>query len=224
MKINNNTYYQPPAAPILSAKVFVAAGLFTLAIFLLLPFSDFLMRSRKRYLLRDANTVAVTKPAPQPPPIYRTRKRKSRTMPQLTSAERKLPPRRIAAGLALEITPGFGDFSLAFNLNPTSGEEGLIFQLNEVDTPPQPLVQMHPLYPMAAKAKGIEGVVVLLFTVQVDGTVDSVEVSSSTPEYIFDAAAKNAVGRWHFKPGIKNGEPVATRVSVPLRFELEKRR
>ena len=201
----------------------VVAGLFTLAIFLLLPFSDYLMRSKKSYLLRDTRTVEMTKPAPEPPPIYRKRKQTT-AKPRLTSAGSKLPPLKIAAGLALEINPGFGDFSLAFSLNPTLGEEGLIFQLNEVDTPPQPMVQMQPLYPMMAKSKGIEGVVVLLITVQADGTVDSVEVSSATPEYIFNEAAKNAVKRWRFKPGIKNGDPVATRVSAPLRFQLEKRR
>ena len=223
MKKNNYTCYQPPAASIFSARVSVVAGLFTLAIFLLLPFSDYLMRSGKSYLLRDISTAKVTKTAPEPPPIYRTRKNKTVT-PRLNSAARKLPPLQIAAGLALEVNPGYGDFSLAFNLSPTSGEEGLIFQLNEVDTPPQPIVQTQPLYPMTAKSKGIEGVVMLLFTVQVDGTVESVEVSSAKPEYIFDEAAKNAVRRWRFKPGIKNGDPVATRVSVPLRFELEKRR
>lgn len=223
MKKDNTTYYQPPQVSIISPKIFVGAGLFTLAVFLLLPFSDFIMRTKKSYLLREAKTVVVTKTAPKPPPMTKERKKKMLN-PRLTSAARKLPPLQIAADLALNVEPGFGDFSLAFNLNPTLGEEGLIFELDEVDTPPQILVQMHPLYPMAAKLKGIEGMVVLFFTVQADGAVDSVEVSSATPEYIFNEAAKSAVRRWRFKPGVKNGEPVATRVSVPLRFELEKRR
>lgn len=223
MKNTNTTYYQPPNASIVSPKIFVVAGLFTLAIFLLLPFSDYLMRPQNSYLLRDATTIEVLKPAPEPP-LMQEKREKRISKPRLSSTARTVAPMQITAGLALDIDPGFGDFSLSFNLNPNLGEERLIFELNEVDTSPQPLVQMQPFYPMAAKSKGIEGLVVLLFTVRIDGTIDSLEVSSAKPKGVFEDAAKNAVRRWRFKPGIKNGEPVATRVSVPLRFELERRK
>lgn len=216
-------YYQPERFPLFSFRVFLLAGFLTLCIFLLLPFSELLVRTDHKYLIRDIKTIEVAKSAPVPPRIREIKKSKA-TKPRLTTVARELPPLEIAAGLALEVDPGFGDFSLAFNLTPVLEEGSLVFELDEVDTPPQPLVQIPPIYPISAKLAGVEGTVLLHFTVQIDGTVDSVEVISARPEHVFDEAAKSAVSKWRFKPGIKNGKPVATRVSIPLRFELEKRR
>ena len=53
---------------------------------------------------------------------------------------------------------------------------------------------------------------------EIDGEVKDVKVVRSIPE--LDEAAMAAVRRWRFKPGTKNGVPVATWVAIPVRFSI----
>ncbi len=46
-----------------------------------------------------------------------------------------------------------------------------------------------PVYPDAARKRGIEGWVELAFTVQTNGSVDQVEVRNASPAEVFDDAA-----------------------------------
>jgi outer membrane biosynthesis protein TonB len=38
---------------------------------------------------------------------------------------------------------------------------------------------------------------------------------------VFEAAATEAVARWRFRPRVVNGQPVAQRSAVTLRFNVE---
>ncbi|MDO9540820.1 MAG: energy transducer TonB, partial [Kiritimatiellia bacterium] len=96
-----------------------------------------------------------------------------------------------------------------------------VFELSQVDTPPQPVAQVPPLYPVTARMKGIEGEVTLVCIVRPDGSTDNVQVSSSEPKGGFDASAINAVKNWRFKPATSGGAPVACRVILPLKIEVE---
>ncbi len=78
-----------------------------------------------------------------------------------------------------------------------------------------------PVYPPAAKAEHIEGVVVVRYSVSPDGHVVDARVDSAQPEGIFEAAALTAVRSWRYNPALRNGEPVAVNnVISTLRFEL----
>jgi TonB family protein len=77
---------------------------------------------------------------------------------------------------------------------------------------------VQPVYPEAARKKGIEGWVELAFTVAPNGTVQDVEVRNASPANVFDDAAVRAIRGWRFEPVERDGERVSQRAMVRLRF------
>ncbi|NWG47473.1 MAG: energy transducer TonB [Alphaproteobacteria bacterium] len=57
-----------------------------------------------------------------------------------------------------------------------------------------------PVYPRGAERRGIEGYVVVKFTVTPEGQVADINVVESSPEGVFDEAAVQAVEKWTFEP------------------------
>jgi TonB family protein len=70
-----------------------------------------------------------------------------------------------------------------------------------------------------ARAKGIEGKVVLRFTVDHDGLPQSIQVKQSLYPSL-DQAAVEAVREWRFEPAMKNGEPVSMWMEAEINFHL----
>jgi protein TonB len=101
----------------------------------------------------------------------------------------------------------------------TSGM-GTAFEIGEVDTPPQALFRAAPVYPFAAKRRGITGDVVLRFLVDENGQISRISVVSAEPAGVFEDAAIDAVKRWRFKAGIYDGEAVRTWVVAPFQFRI----
>jgi protein TonB len=86
-----------------------------------------------------------------------------------------------------------------------------------------PLVRVDPEYPARAKQQGLEGWVELEFTITPVGTVADAVVIASSPSFVFDRAALQAVRKWRYNPKTENGVAVArTGVQVRLRFELDR--
>jgi protein TonB len=77
---------------------------------------------------------------------------------------------------------------------------------------------VNPVYPESARKRGVEGWVELAFTVTPNGTVEDVEVRNASPADVFDDAAVRAIRGWRFEPVERNGERVAQRAMVRLRF------
>lgn len=207
----------------------ILAVVLTLFLFLLLPFSEMVstgQKDRSELSLRRVDTTTLFQPPPPPKqsPLRQPKPAKAKLpKPKLTQTPQQLAPLQIALGLDLGDVGG--DFSLDWSPMPESqpqlSAEEMVFELSEVDQPPRPLVKVPPFYPLSARAKGIEGKVALVFVVQPDGAVSDVEVTDAFPGRIFVGAALRAVKQWRFKPGTKDGEPVATRVRLPLCFQLE---
>ncbi len=83
-----------------------------------------------------------------------------------------------------------------------------------------PIVKVAPVYPNRAQTRGLEGYVLLQFTVDETGAVrDPDVVESSSP--IFDRSALNAVLRFKYKPRVVNGSAVRVEgVLHRLTYEL----
>ena len=82
--------------------------------------------------------------------------------------------------------------------------------------------KVNPEYTQEAKDARIEGTVVLACVVDSDGRVSEATVSRSLdPIFGLDQQAINAAKQWRFKPGEKDGKPVAVRVQVEIRFTLK---
>jgi protein TonB len=78
-----------------------------------------------------------------------------------------------------------------------------------------------PVYPAQALREGTRGWVELEFTITASGTVRDIEVVEAEPRGVFDAAASAAVADWRYKPRVVNGQPVAQRSRVTLRFDVD---
>ncbi len=97
--------------------------------------------------------------------------------------------------------------------------KNMAFDLSDLDKPPVLIASVSPRYPADLRRARIEGYVVILFLLNETGQVEEPHVeSSSRPE--FEEPALEAVRRWKFKPGMKEGEPVATFMRLPIRFKI----
>ena len=88
------------------------------------------------------------------------------------------------------------------------------------DEAPRLISGAEAVYPMECREKGISGKVVVDFVVKPDGTTDGLRIISS-PDPRLSEAAVNAVGRWRFTTGMKDGKAVYTHMQVPVVFALQ---
>lgn len=86
-----------------------------------------------------------------------------------------------------------------------------------------PIVRVEPVYPSRAAQRGIEGWVIVEFTVTTNGSVRDPVIVQAEPSTIFNRAAERAVLKWKFKPRVVDGQPVEVPgVQTQLTFQLEK--
>ena len=72
-----------------------------------------------------------------------------------------------------------------------------------------PIVKVTPVYPRRALQRGIQGFVIVEFTVNKVGAVTNPVVVQAEPEGIFDQAAMDAAKKFKYKPRVVNGEAIA---------------
>ena len=80
---------------------------------------------------------------------------------------------------------------------------------------PKVLKQVPPEYPRGAERRGIEGYVVVKYTVAGDGSVANPQVVEGQPAGVFDSAALKAVEKWKYE---QTGAETPD-VQIKLRFE-----
>ncbi|HUL75572.1 MAG TPA: energy transducer TonB [Vicinamibacterales bacterium] len=118
------------------------------------------------------------------------------------------------SGLGPGAGPGLGDGT---NGGRGGGPAG---PGNDV-TAPVLLKQVEPTYTSEAMVAKIQGSVRLSVVVRADGAVGDVEVVGSLDQrYGLDDRAVAAARQWRFKPGLRMGQPVETRVTIILEFRL----
>ncbi|MFP6641059.1 MAG: energy transducer TonB [Myxococcota bacterium] len=89
------------------------------------------------------------------------------------------------------------------------------------DSDSVPLVRVPPQYPIRASERGIEGWVVLRFTITESGTVRNPQILDSKPKRIFDRSALQALRKWKYRPRVIDGVAVARVEEVKLTFDLD---
>lgn len=134
----------------------------------------------------------------------------------------KDPPRLSLDQLEMALNPSMGNLGdgLQVDLSIDSrslGTDDLIFEIDDVEEIPRAIRRIQPNYPAALKRKNVEGMVSLIFVIDVNGSVLSPSVERST-HVEFEEPALDAIRRWKFTPGKRGGEAVKVRVRLPLQF------
>ncbi len=78
-----------------------------------------------------------------------------------------------------------------------------------------------PGYPRISRRNGEQGTVIVRVFISTQGTPEKAEVRTSSGFTRLDQAALEAVQRWRFVPGRRNGTPEAMWFNIPVRFILE---
>jgi len=103
---------------------------------------------------------------------------------------------------------------------PHSGEKFSLAPEIPIDTLPR-LLESPIAYPQEAKARGIQGSVVVRALVGKDGGVREVsEDSTQSASPLLVQAAMAAVRQWKFEPARAKGAPVEIWISVPVHYKL----
>ncbi|HEY0021356.1 MAG TPA: energy transducer TonB [Longimicrobium sp.] len=99
------------------------------------------------------------------------------------------------------------------------------YELSAVTVRPRPLnvaelqTELERLYPPALRDAGVTGSVQVRFRVNTDGTVSSLEITSSTDRR-FDAPTLAAVSLLRFSPAEVDGRPVPVWAELPIQWQI----
>ncbi|GAA0820960.1 hypothetical protein GCM10009111_27220 [Colwellia asteriadis] len=97
---------------------------------------------------------------------------------------------------------------------------GLSLDTNDGDY--LPIVKVAAVYPRRAQARGLEGFVIVEFTVSKTGSVNSPVVVKAEPEGVFERAALDAVMKFKYKPRVVDGEAMEVAgVQNRITFEID---
>lgn len=189
----------------------VLGGLLTLLMFWLM--SSMISRPIDAEAMREATRIEFT----------RMRKDTEVASKREEKVERERPPPAPEVP-KMQFQTGAVDSNVA-QLSPTVDVNSAMSGLNisaGSDRDTIPLVRVPPDYPVRAVNRGIEGWVLVEFTITGTGAVKDAKVVDAKPANIFNDAALKAISRWRYNPKIENGQPVE-RVGVRtiIRFDLE---
>ncbi|HEX5057276.1 MAG TPA: energy transducer TonB [Gammaproteobacteria bacterium] len=131
--------------------------------------------------------------------------------------EREPPP----APQVPRISPTMASIDTSLSPLSVNFDMGLNMKLG-ADTDVIPLVRIPPEYPRRAAQKGIEGSVLVQFTITATGSVTDAKVVAAQPPGLFDEAAIRSILRWRYNPKIEDGVAVErVGVRTTIRFEMD---
>lgn len=89
------------------------------------------------------------------------------------------------------------------------------------DAEPKAMNAVPPVYTEAILAKHLSGVVVVEFVAEEDGSVTEVEIKHSPAAELSESAIE-CIKKWKFRPAIKDGKPIRTRMELGINFDPKK--
>lgn len=172
------------------------------------------------FMLRDESETEVRKRARPEPPEPAPEKPAIPSISQpLQSISMPLTPTTTPTpDIDLPDIAAESSFQLDVDLSQFQPGESAV----QIAENPMPLSRVNPRYPRKALRRGLEGEVVLEFTVDANGDVveDSIKVISATPEGVFDRTSMRALSRWRFQPRKQGGQAIPFRARQTLVFKL----
>ncbi len=122
------------------------------------------------------------------------------------------------SGTGSGVGPGQGS-----GLGPGSGggTGGGVFNIGNGVTAPTLVYKPQPKYTADAMRAKVQGVVRMSAVVLPDGSVTDIRIVRSLDQsFGLDEEAKRTAALWRFRPGTRQGEPVAVRIEIELEFNL----
>lgn len=143
------------------------------------------------------------------------RKQQEKVQPDKPPPPPEVPQMNFAKGnldnTVAQLTPVVDASSAMSKMKMTAGSDRDII----------PLVRINPDYPPRALSRGIQGWVIVQFTISATGTVKDPKVVDSSNS-IFNDAALKAIARWRYNPKVEEGVAVErVGVQTKLVFQLE---
>ncbi len=92
---------------------------------------------------------------------------------------------------------------------------------DEISARPGKYLNRPPQYPPLAIERAQEGLVVLGVVINPDGRPSEVRIQKSSGYALLDHAARKGISRWRFEPARLLNRPVASRLTIPVRFSLD---
>ena len=152
---------------------------------------------------------------PQREEKVQTKEREAEKPPEVKTPP---PEMQLNTNTNINAEAGLGNFDAQVEVetNIQSGSVGA-----PTDGEYLPIVKVPAQYPRRAAERGIEGWVMLEFTVTKQGTVTDVEVVDADPKGYFERSAVRAAQKWKYKPKVVNGQAIAvTGVRHKVTFEM----
>jgi periplasmic protein TonB len=215
--------YQPEKSNLSLVISLVSSVVLTAVLFGVLPFAHHVATPKRPLELFKTDLAELppdVKKVEEPPPTEAEKPPEMAPPPQLADA-----PQQMNLNANLDVAEGGGGFLKGFGnsdihaLTAVQPIQEQAFDVGDLDKRPVPISQVSPAYPSALKKAKIPGSVTLVFLLNEEGRVEDARVENSTrPE--FEKPALDAVRRWRFQPGMKDGKPVRTYIRVPIRFSV----
>lgn len=191
-------------------------------LFVAIPFSHVMAKPSRTLELRKTSVADLPPPteeAPPPPPEAET---KAEEVAPPSLGDDMAPPAALMADL--DVAVGGGGYLPGFVANAGAGAEDLgaaldTFDVTELEKRPEVVAQVAPAYPAELRKAKIEGAVTIVFLLTEDGRVEDPRVENSSRAE-FEKPALEAVRRWRFRPGMKDGQAVKTHMRLPVRFRV----
>lgn len=144
-----------------------------------------------------------------------------RRLPPRLPTQQQPPPPQLSP--VPQERPGVGTLSaMGPGLDPRLDLLGPVRGSGPSNSAAIPVVRVPPMYPPRAHQRGIEGWVLVEFTITPTGAVKDPSVIEADPPNVFNRATLRAIRRWKYKPRFIDGQPVERpRVRTVISFALE---
>ena len=219
---NRGPILPEPRFQTLGWRVLLSATLLALVIFVLLPFTQFIAgdtEDRSRIYRVD-----VAPPPPPPPPPDEPPPEEEPPQDEPPPQFEQPPPEMDLSQLEAALDPGLGDTAGAFAVEQfevaaDAASELDIFSVDELDERPRLLSGTRPRHPQNLLRERVEGRVELRVMIDVDGSVEVLEVVSSSRSE-FERPAIQAAENFRYETPTAGGKPARTIFILPMEFRI----
>ena len=177
----------------------------------------------------DRIVRTVHQPLEPRPLIDQANKTEPQTLAMVSVREEQTGDRKAEASVSLHLpTLNSADTREIASLGKISGDHSDVGQRSGSSKAesgqmalPRYLNAARPAYPILARMRGYEGMVLLAVLVLKDGRAGEVRIKKTSGHALLDQSALDAVRTWRFEPARKKDTPLAMVVDIPIRFSLQ---